>query len=156
MGDAGVERRALRALHVLGWQLTPDMPPARMLVASAINWFGSGLFHTSVAVFAVAVLSVGPATVGIAFALGGVVGILLSVLVGRFADQRDAKAVLVGAYAVPGGCSVAYAAGVHDGDRRECERDGLGCGLGAALLVAAVTFAALLGHAFPIGSTTRE
>jgi hypothetical protein len=74
-----------------------------MLVASAINWFGSGLFHTSVAVFAVAVLSVGPATVGIAFALGGVVGILLSVLVGRFADQRDAKAVLVGAYAVPGG-----------------------------------------------------
>src|SRR3954452_22337724 len=95
------------------------MPPARLLAASAINWFGSGLFHSSVAVFAVAVLPVGPATVGLAFALGGVAGILLSVMVARFADRHDAKAVLSGAYAVQGMLLVLYAADVHDRATRQ-------------------------------------
>jgi MFS family permease len=106
--------RAAGLLDVLGWRLTDDMPPGRLLVAAAVNWFGSGLFRSSVVVFAVAALPVGPGTVGAAFALGGAVGVLLSIVVGRFADRHDVKAVLVGAYVVQGALFVAYAAGVHD------------------------------------------
>jgi len=107
-------RFVARLQDALGWQVTDDMPPWRLLVAAAVNWLGSGLFRSSVAVFAVLVLRVPVGTVGLAFALGAAAGVLLSLLIGRFADRRNVKAVLMGTYVLQGALFIAYAAGVRN------------------------------------------
>ncbi|SNX88548.1 MFS transporter [Streptomyces sp. TLI_55] len=85
---APLSRRLARAI--------PEPGPGRVLYAATfVSTVGTGLYFTSSALFFVACVGLSAASVGLGLTLGGVIGLLAGLPVGRLADRQDPRTLYV-------------------------------------------------------------
>jgi MFS family permease len=78
----------------LNLSLVPEPGPRRVyLLASFINTYGIGLVLTTLTLYAVRVVHLSPARTGLAMTIGGLVGLLASMPIGRLADRHGPRDV---------------------------------------------------------------
>jgi MFS family permease len=98
----------------LNLSLIPEPGPRRVfLLATFINTYGTGLVLTTLTLYAVRVVQLSPARAGLALTIGGLVGMLAAMPIGRLADRRGPRNVYRFVLLVLGAAAAGYVLFAH-------------------------------------------